>query len=80
LGKPFTYMEAVNNPNSPKIVLDNNGYAMYFSRSTIPFVRGIDAGKWLQHYPFLKHLGIYAYRTEVHHPTATVFLRGSRKP
>ncbi|MBO4316170.1 MAG: 3-deoxy-manno-octulosonate cytidylyltransferase [Prevotella sp.] len=67
LGKPFTDMEAVNNPNSPKIVLDNNGYAMYFSRSVIPFVRGIDAGEWLHHYPFLKHLGIYAYQTEVLH-------------
>ena len=67
LGKPFTDIEAVNNPNSPKIVLDNNGYAMYFSRSVIPFVRGIDAGEWLRHYPFLKHLGIYAYQTEVLH-------------
>ncbi len=67
LGKPFSAMEAVENPNSPKIVVDNHGYAMYFSRSIIPFVRGVDKSGWLTKYPFLKHLGIYAYRSEVLH-------------
>lgn len=65
LGKPFESMEAVNNPNSPKIVVDNNGYAMYFSRSIIPFVRGKQEEEWLGAYPFLKHIGLYAYRTNV---------------
>lgn len=65
LGKPFECIKAVENPNSPKIVVDNRGYAMYFSRSVIPFVRGVERQEWLKKYPFLKHLGIYAYRTEV---------------
>lgn len=65
LGKPFESMEAVQNPNSPKIVVDNMGFAMYFSRSVIPYVRGKEKSSWLTHYPFLKHLGIYAYRKEV---------------
>ena len=65
LGKPFATIEAVENPNSPKIVVDNKGFALYFSRSTIPFIRGVEKNDWLSHYPFLKHLGIYAYRTEV---------------
>ncbi len=65
LGKPFTSMDAVANPNSPKIVVDNNNFAMYFSRSIIPFVRGKEQTEWLDHYPFLKHLGIYAYRRDV---------------
>lgn len=65
LGKPFATMEAVENPNSPKIVVDNKSFALYFSRSIIPFVRGIEKDNWLTHYPFLKHLGIYAYRTDV---------------
>ena len=65
LGKPFTDMDAVANPNSPKIVIDNNSFAMYFSRSIIPFVRGKEQAEWLQHYPFLKHLGIYAYSRDV---------------
>ena len=65
LGKPFDSIEAVMNPNSPKLVCDVNGYAMYFSRSVIPYVRGFETDEWLQHFPYLKHLGIYAYRREV---------------
>lgn len=65
LGKPFESMEAVQNPNSPKIVVDNMGFAIYFSRSVIPYVRGKEKSSWLTHYPFLKHLGIYAYRKDV---------------
>lgn len=65
LGKLFTTMEAVRNPNSPKIVIDNNGYAMYFSRSVIPFVRNVDEKEWINKYPFMKHIGLYAYRSNV---------------
>lgn len=64
LGKRFESMEAVQNPNSPKIVCDQRGFALYFSRSVIPFVRGKETAEWLKHYPFLKHLGLYAYRRE----------------
>lgn len=65
LGKPFENMEAVENPNSPKIVCDKRGFALYFSRSVIPFVRGEEREKWFGHFPYLKHLGLYAYRREV---------------
>lgn len=65
LGKPFETIEAVKNPNSPKIVVDNRGFALYFSRSVIPYVRGVEESLWLGHYPFLKHLGVYAYRRKV---------------
>ena len=65
LGKRFESMDAVMNPNSPKIVMDNNQYAMYFSRSPIPFIRGKEQDEWLSEYPFLKHLGLYAYRRDV---------------
>ena len=65
LGKPFEDMESVDNPNSPKIVTDNRGFALYFSRSIIPFIRGKEHSEWFGEYPFLKHLGIYAYRREV---------------
>ena len=79
LGKRFESMEAVQNPNSPKIVCDLRGFALYFSRSVIPYVR--DANHNLQTsnfnlqtsnfnlqtlpFPYLKHLGLYAYRREV---------------
>ena len=65
LGKPFETMEAAENPNSPKIVCDVNGYALYFSRSVIPFVRGKDRSEWLASFPFVKHIGLYAYRRDV---------------
>ena len=65
LGKPFDSMEGVENPNSPKIVTDNSGFALYFSRSIIPYIRGKERNEWFGEYPFLKHLGIYAYRREV---------------
>ena len=65
IGKPFDTMEAAMNPNSPKIVCDMRGYALYFSRSVIPYIRGKEQTEWLQHFPYLKHLGLYAYRREV---------------
>jgi len=65
LGKRFGRMEEVQNPNSPKIVVDRRGFALYFSRSVIPYVRGQEPQQWLASYPYLKHLGIYAYRREV---------------
>lgn len=67
LGKNFENIEAVNNPNSPKIVTDKQGFALYFSRSVIPYIRGAQDNEWLSHFPFLKHLGLYAYRREVLH-------------
>ena len=65
LGKRFESIEAAMNPNSPKIVTDKRGFALYFSRSIIPYVRGKEQAEWLQHFPYLKHLGLYAYRREV---------------
>jgi 3-deoxy-manno-octulosonate cytidylyltransferase (CMP-KDO synthetase) len=67
LGKRFEDMAAVNNPNSPKIATDRQGFALYFSRSVIPYVRGAEQAEWLSRFPYLKHLGIYAYRREVLH-------------
>ena len=66
LGKRFSSWEEVENPNSPKIVVSSSGRALYFSRSVIPYVRGVERGvNWLSHYPYLKHLGLYGYRRSV---------------
>lgn len=66
LGIPFgNDINAITNPNSPKIVTDVNGYAMYFSRSIIPFIRGKADSEWPMAFPFLKHIGLYGYRREV---------------
>lgn len=66
LGKPFgDDIGAIENPNSPKIAVNRRGYAMYFSRSVIPFVRGKERAEWPAIHSFLKHIGLYAYRREV---------------
>lgn len=65
LGKKFATIEEAKSPNSPKIILDNRSYAMYFTRALAPYIRGKEESQWIDVYPFLKHIGLYAYRTEV---------------
>lgn len=69
LGKPFggsaEDMAAIESPNSPKIAVAKDGTALYFSRSVIPYIRGKERQEWPLSYPFLKHLGLYAYRRNV---------------
>jgi len=55
----------LNNPSLVKIVKKANGEALYFSRSPIPYIRESDNKNWTHAYPFLKHIGIYAYRPHV---------------
>lgn len=59
-----TYQE-LSNPNSPKVVVDKEGFALYFSRSVVPYLRGVEPDEWSAHYKYLKHIGLYAYRPEV---------------
>jgi 3-deoxy-manno-octulosonate cytidylyltransferase (CMP-KDO synthetase) len=65
LVKPIASNEDIFNSNCVKVVLDKKYKALYFSRSPIPFMRSKDNAEWEQHHRFFKHLGIYAYRTEV---------------
>lgn len=66
LGKPFgESLDAIKNPNSPKIAVSLQGFALYFSRSVIPYCRGKEETEWPTSYPYLKHIGLYAYRREV---------------
>ncbi len=65
LGIKFKRIEDVKNPNSPKIILDNKGFAIYFSRSVIPYIRGKEESEWTQSFDFLKHIGMYAYRRRI---------------
>ncbi|MDR0757682.1 MAG: 3-deoxy-manno-octulosonate cytidylyltransferase [Tannerella sp.] len=53
------------NPNSPKVVLNRRGEALYFSRSVVPYVRGKEYTTWLSSHTFYRHIGLYAYRTAV---------------
>lgn len=68
LGRPFSNNDTIaelENPNSPKIVCDNNNFAMYFSRSIIPYIRNVEKQEWLNSFNYLKHIGLYAYRRNV---------------
>lgn len=58
-------LAAVENPNSPKVILDDKQRAIYFSRSVIPYVRGVDKESWMEKQVFYKHIGLYAYRADV---------------
>ena len=51
--------EEVANPNHVKVVTDSQGFALYFSRYAIPYLRDDD-----KEFPFFKHLGVYAYRMD----------------
>ena len=62
---PAAGWAALENPNTPKVVLDNNMNALYFSRSVIPFVRGKEHEQWAAATPYYTHVGMYAYRAEV---------------
>lgn len=68
LVKPFTAdngFEALENVNSPKVVLNKNMNALYFSRSIIPYQRNVEKCEWLKNHIYYKHIGLYAYRLEV---------------
>lgn len=68
LVKPFTPSDgydALENVNSPKVVVNSNMEAMYFSRSIIPYFRGKDKDEWLKGHTYYKHIGLYAYRSDV---------------
>ncbi|WP_092467337.1 3-deoxy-manno-octulosonate cytidylyltransferase [Winogradskyella thalassocola] len=55
----ITDLEEINNPNTVKVIVDQQNFALYFSRSPIPFPRGKDVGA-----RYFKHKGIYAFRKQ----------------
>ena len=69
LVKPFTEedgLAALENPNTPKVVFSREtGNALLFSRSVIPYLRGIDRQDWLKQHKHYKHIGMYAYRADI---------------
>ena len=68
LVKPFTVEDgfaALENVNSPKVVVNKNMNALYFSRSIIPYQRNAEKKDWLAGHTYYKHIGLYAYRADV---------------
>ena len=62
--KRITSPEILFNPNSPKVITDVEGFAIYFSRHPIPYMRGVSESEWLEKHTFYQHIGIYGYRKE----------------
>jgi 3-deoxy-manno-octulosonate cytidylyltransferase (CMP-KDO synthetase) len=52
-------------PNVVKVIIDKNRKAITFSRAAIPFMRGVETDKWLNQHTYYKHVGLYAFRTQV---------------
>ena len=66
--KPFSAndgMDALLNPNTPKVAIAKDMRALYFSRSVIPYIRGVEKTGWLSSHTFYKHIGIYGFRSDV---------------
>ena len=55
----ITDLDEINNPNIVKVIVDNNHFALYFSRSPIPYPRDKNVGA-----KYFKHIGVYAFRKE----------------
>ena len=67
LRTPISSTEELLSPNNVKVVCGMGDEALYFSRQPIPYLRGVEQTEWLQRYTFYKHVGIYAFRSEVLH-------------
>jgi len=63
--KPITSAVEITNINRPKVVINQNQEAMYFSRSAIPFVRDSKPEEWINRNTFYSHIGMYAYRYDI---------------
>lgn len=63
--KPILEIEVINNPNVVKVVKQQSGRALYFSRYAIPYYRGGNQDEALEKADYFKHIGIYAYRSHV---------------
>jgi 3-deoxy-manno-octulosonate cytidylyltransferase (CMP-KDO synthetase) len=65
LVKEIKSSDELFNHNNVKVVLNKNSEAIYFSRSPVPYCRNYPEQEWIRHHTYYKHIGIYAYRTEV---------------
>jgi 3-deoxy-manno-octulosonate cytidylyltransferase (CMP-KDO synthetase) len=65
LAKSIDNQADIENPNVVKVVFGAGGRAVYFSRSPIPYLRGVARNAWAESGPFFKHIGLYGYKTNV---------------
>ena len=63
--KKVSNEQELHNTNSPKVIINKNSEAIYFSRSPLPHIRGQEPQNWLEHFTYFKHIGIYGYRADI---------------
>jgi len=63
--KKISTEEELFDHNIPKVIVNTAGEAIYFSRQTIPYIRGTATENWLETHQYYKHIGIYGYRRNV---------------
>lgn len=63
--KKITDIDELNNNNTPKVIVNKQSEAIYFSRTPLPYLREYPQSEWLQHFTYYKHIGIYGYRADV---------------
>lgn len=72
LAMPLRDQKKLFNENVVKVVRDRNNRAMYFSRQPIPHIRGLIKEDWIDSNLFFKHIGMYAFRSEVLKALSTI--------
>lgn len=63
--KEISSADVLFNPSSPKVIIDKERFAIYFSRHPIPYLRGVDQAEWAINHLFYQHIGVYGYRPGV---------------
>jgi 3-deoxy-manno-octulosonate cytidylyltransferase (CMP-KDO synthetase) len=63
--KKINSSEVLFNPNAPKVIIDQDNFAIYFSRHPIPYIRGVNENEWLNKHTFYQHIGIYGYKVDI---------------
>lgn len=64
LAKKIENPSELDDPSVAKLVMANDGNVIYFSRTAIPYMRDIPKSEWLTKHTYLKHIGIYGYRSD----------------
>jgi len=64
LAIPVDSEELLFNEGEVKIAMNANKEALYFSRSPIPYLKGLAKDQWHKHYPYFRHVGLYAYKMQ----------------
>lgn len=65
LVKKITEIKELEDPNLVRVILDKNGFALYFSRAIIPFYNGsADRKEWIENHQYYRHIGLYGFQID----------------